>query len=90
MTIDFNTLMAWIEKGGANALLVVFAIAVVYGKLVPRWVYEKMEKEYVRQIIQKDNMIDHLLQLGSRSAELTERAASVGERLVSRDTEKRG
>lgn len=71
MNIDFTKAWEIIDKGGTIALSVFIVFSFVRGWIVPRWAYDKLEKDHQR-----------MSEIAFRSLELGERAASVAEKKV--------
>lgn len=69
--VDFKVLWEVFDKGGVIALSVFFTIAFVKGWIVPRWAYDKLEKD-----------CDRMTEIALRSTELAERGVSAAEKKI--------
>lgn len=67
--IDVKTLWEVLDKGGVIALAAFITIAFVKGWIVPRWAYDKLEKDCSR-----------MTEIALRGTELAERGIQVAEK----------
>jgi len=71
MSIGLEQIWQIIDKGGVIGISVLLTVAFVKGWVVPRWAYDKLEKD-----------CDRMTEIALRGTELAERAALVAEKKV--------